>query len=466
MHHFRQGGMREDGVHQVFLGGFKRLADHIALDQFGDFGPDHVGAQQLAGLGIEHGLDQPLGLAQGDGLAIADKRELADLDGISGLFRLGLGQTDGCDLRVAIGTARDGIGFDRMDVVLARDQFCHHDPFVAGLVRQPGRARDVADGIKPLDPGAAEFVRDHMGAVDFHTQLFEAQPFDIADDADGGNHGVKVVLFDLAAHFDMGRDLALGAVKLLDHRLLHDLHALLFKGLLGKGADLGVFDGQHAVHHFDDRGVSAQCVVKAGKFDADSARSDDQQFLGHPFRGQRRLVGPDQVAVGLETRQFAGAGAGGKDDGLGGDLFGALVGLDRDLALGGDRPLAHDHGHLVLFQQVPDAARQLPCDLARAFDHGVQIIADIVRLEPEFLGAVHQVEHFGRAQHRLCRDAAPVEADAAEMLAFDHAGAQPQLGRANCRHIATGAGANHHHVKGFRCHVTVLAKLVSELIYR
>ncbi len=54
--------------------------DDKALDQLGHFRADHMGAQQLAGLGVEHGLDQALWLAQRDRLAVADEGEAADLD--------------------------------------------------------------------------------------------------------------------------------------------------------------------------------------------------------------------------------------------------------------------------------------------------------------------------------------------------------------------------------------------------
>jgi hypothetical protein len=54
--------------------------DDVALDQLGHLGADHVGAEQLAGLGVEHGLDHALGLAERDRLAVADEREAADLD--------------------------------------------------------------------------------------------------------------------------------------------------------------------------------------------------------------------------------------------------------------------------------------------------------------------------------------------------------------------------------------------------
>mmetsp|Transcript_18096 Transcript_18096/g.27986 ORF Transcript_18096/g.27986 Transcript_18096/m.27986 type:complete len:524 (-) Transcript_18096:5060-6631(-) len=457
VHHLRQGRMREDGVHQVFFGGFQRLAHHIALDQFRDLGPDHVRAQQFAGLGVKHGLDHPLRLAQSDGFAVADEGELADLDGVPRLFGLGLGQPDAGDLWVAIGAPRNRVWLDRMHVVLARDQLGNHDAFVAGLVRQPRRARDIADGIEPLNTRTAEFIRDHMGPVDLHAKRLKAKVLGVAHDADSGNDRVKLLLFDLAAHFDMGGHFAFGAVKLLDHRLLHDFHALLLEGLFGKGADLCIFHRQDTVHDLHHGRVGPERVVKAGKFDANGTGADDQQLLGHAFGGQRRAIGPDQIAIGLKAGQLAGARTGGEDDGLGRQLFGAFVGFDADLALGGDCALAHDDGDLVLFHQMTDAAGQLSRHRAGAFDDSVQIIVDAIRFQAKFLGAVHQVKHFGRAQHRLGWDTAPVQADAAKIFTLDHGHAQAKLCGADRGHIAPGTRPNHHYVKRFRCHFRALA---------
>ena len=58
--------MREDRVHQFFLGGFEVHRHDEALDQFGHFGADHVRAEQLAGLLVEDGLDEALILAETD----------------------------------------------------------------------------------------------------------------------------------------------------------------------------------------------------------------------------------------------------------------------------------------------------------------------------------------------------------------------------------------------------------------
>ena len=65
---------------QFGVGRLQRARDRVALDQLGDFGADHVRAEKLAGLGIEHRLDEALRLAERDGLAVADEGELADLD--------------------------------------------------------------------------------------------------------------------------------------------------------------------------------------------------------------------------------------------------------------------------------------------------------------------------------------------------------------------------------------------------
>jgi hypothetical protein len=40
------------------------------------------------------------------------------------------------------------------------------------------------------------------------------------------------------------------------------------------------------------------------------------------------------------------------------------------------------------------------------------------------------------------------------------------LCRPNGRHIATGPRTDHHHIKGFRRHINVLATRMSELVYR
>ena len=122
--------------------------DDEALDQLGDFRADHVGAEQLAGLGVEHGLDHALGLAERDRLAVADEREAADLDLVAlrpwPRSRSARRSPPAACSRCSRGSWRcpSGAGLDAGDVLDAQHAL------VAGLVREPGRAGDVADGVE------------------------------------------------------------------------------------------------------------------------------------------------------------------------------------------------------------------------------------------------------------------------------------------------------------------------------
>ena len=121
MHHLRQRRVREDGVHQLDFRRLHRFGDGVALDQLGDFGADHMRAEQFAGLGVEHGLDHAFGLAERDGLAVALIGEMADLHLMAGVFRRLFRQADRGDLRRAIGAAGNVLGVHRMDAGNAGD---------------------------------------------------------------------------------------------------------------------------------------------------------------------------------------------------------------------------------------------------------------------------------------------------------------------------------------------------------
>ena len=86
------------------------------------------------------------------------------------------------------------------------------------------------------------------------------------------------------------------------------------------------------------------------------------------------------------------------------------------------------------------------------FHDRINVVSNGLSLEAEFLGPVHQVKHFGGAQHRLGRDTPPVEADTAEMLPLHNRGLQPQLRRTDRRHIASWSRPDHDDVELFCGH--------------
>ncbi len=132
---------------------------------------------------------------------------------------------------------------------------------------------------------------------------------------------------------------------------------------------------------------------------------------------------------------------------LGSELFLTLLALDRERRRAGQRPLAHVHGDLVFLHQVGDTLIELFRHAAAALHHRFQIGFDrACDLQAIGAGMVHIVVDLGRAQQRLGRDAAPVEADAAQMLALDNRGLQAELRAADRRDIAAGAGTENDDV--------------------
>jgi hypothetical protein len=109
--------------------------------------------------------------------------------------------------------------------------------------------------------------------------------------------------------------------------------------------------------------------------------------------------------------------------------------------------LAGNDRDLVLLHQERDAVRQAARNLARALDDLCEIEAEIVGREAEFAQPVHQMPDFRGAQQRLGRDAAPVEADAAQLVALDDRGLEAQLRRADRADIARRPAADDDHVE-------------------
>src|SRR5262249_10206958 len=138
-----------------------------ALDQLGRLGADDVGAEQRAALGIEDRLHQPVRLAKSDRLAVGRIREAPDPDLASAFARRLLGEPDGCDLRRAVGAARDVGLVDGMDIIEAGDLLDADDALVARLVREPRRTDDVADGMEARHTRPAPFVDDDVALFDF-----------------------------------------------------------------------------------------------------------------------------------------------------------------------------------------------------------------------------------------------------------------------------------------------------------
>ncbi|MNZ67496.1 hypothetical protein D3C78_857480 [compost metagenome] len=226
-----------------------------------------------------------------------------------------------------------------------------------------------------------------------------------------------------------------------------DFHALLFELLLGEGGDFRVFNRHDLAHDFDDGDVDAHGAVEAGEFDADRARAHDEQRLRQFFRLHRLEIGPDQLAIRLDARKRARACAGGDDDVLGG--IGALAqrvlrhgtlrlnhrlgGLsDNDFARLGDLGFTPDDIDLVLLEQETDAIVHARSNAARARHNRLDVRLDrAFQRQTVILGVGGGVHDIGGAQQRLGGNAAPVGADAGQMLALHDRNLHAELGCAD-----------------------------------
>ena len=202
---------------------------------------------------------------------------------------------------MTIGATRDAFRFDRVRF-LSRDQLGHHNALMAGFVGKPRRPGDISNRIKAIYIRTTISIRHNMGAVDLHTKRIKAKPLDIAHNPDRGNHRVEFELFNFTARFDMGRDLTLAAVQLLDHRLFLDGHALFFELFLGKGAYLGILDRKHTIHHLDNGCIRTKRVEETCELDPDCPRPNHKELFRHPLGLQGVLIGPHEISIGLQPR--------------------------------------------------------------------------------------------------------------------------------------------------------------------
>src|SRR5262249_126808 len=213
-----------------------------------------------------------------------------------------------------------------------------------------------------------------------------------------------------------------------------NLDALLFERLARQRRDFGVLDGKDLRQYFDDGHVRAQGAEERGELDADRARADHQQRLRNPVRYHRLEIGPDQLLVRLDPGQYPRARAGREDDVLGlirtrteRALRRIVPRLHRDLAGRVDRRLAPDHLHLVLLHQEAAAVVEPFRNGARALHDRFRVVADFFGREPVVLRVLEIVENLGRAQQRLGRNAAPIQADATEVIALDDSRLESEL---------------------------------------
>src|ERR1700730_852356 len=317
VHHFRQGGVRKHRIDEFRLG---RLAIHgydKALDQLGDFGPNHMGAEKFSGFGVKNGFYESLRLAERDRLAIADEGKAADPGFNTQLFGFCLGEAEGRDLRIAIGATRNHRLVQRMWVE-SFDRLDANHAFMFGLMREHGRAGDIPDRINPRHIGAPHSVRNNTSPLNLHAERLKPKVLGIAGNAGRGNHafGFQGPRRALAV-FDCGNDAIRHSLHLRHLGRGQYFYALLFEAFAGMRGDLHILGGNNLRQYFNDRHLRAHATIERSEFDPDRARTYHDEGFGK-FSGNHGLeVGPDKFSVRLDARYDARPRAGRDNDILG-----------------------------------------------------------------------------------------------------------------------------------------------------
>jgi hypothetical protein len=226
-----------------------------------------------------------------------------------------------------------------------------------------------------------------------------------------------------------------------------------------------VLCGQDAIQHLDHGDLGSECVEEVGELHADRTGADDDHRLGKLGDRQGVVAREDGGAVTGCEGQLVGSRAGRDHDVVGGQLAGRLatgslvvvvIGF-RDLdRAGGTRGSSADDLRmtvvvvdLVLLEQEPDAAVQAAGDRAAAADHLLKVDLDRVGVDhdaPLLAVGDRLLVELRVVQQCLGRDAAPVEADASEVVPFDDGGLETELRGANRANVSAGSAADHDEV--------------------
>jgi len=210
-----------------------------------------------------------------------------------------------------------------------------------------------------------------------------------------------------------------------------------------------------SLEEFDHGDLGPQTTPDRAQLQSDDTGADDHQMLRHRGQFESAGRGDDGLLVDLDAWQRGHFRAGGDDDGLGGQstLLAALVG---DFHLSGSGDLAGtDHiGDLVLLEEELDTLGVVRDNLGLAGHHGGQIQFDLTDLDAMFgevmTGGLVVVR---RMQQRLGRNAADVQAGAAQGAALFNAGdLQAQLSSADGGDITAGTAADDDHIKRILAH--------------
>src|ERR1700744_480164 len=348
-------------------------------DHFGNVVPDHMGAKEFPVFGVEYDLYKAFRGSGRRGLSTGEEGELADLNLITGVPGGLFGITNAGYFRTAIGVPGNivvvhGLGLVGEFLLQVTNGLGRQDAFLGGYVGQRLAADTIPDGVDTGHRGLTIFIGDDFSLFCLDGVFFQADAFEVGDDADGAQHDVGFQGDYTGGRFDgclHTRALGIDAGHLAGGHYGDALLLELFFQFLRHILVFKRYDPRQEFHegHFRTDGI-----VEIGEFAADGSAADDDHALGLRLQGHRLAVFDDLCPVDGEVGQRAGAGAGGQDDVF--SFYRLLLPVGSGhfhFTLGNDLGEAHDDVDLVLLHQELNALAHLIGYPAAAFDDGGKI---------------------------------------------------------------------------------------------
>ena len=215
--------------------------------------------------------------------------------------------------------------------------------------------------------------------------------------------------------------------------------------LLGHDVDdIYVTARQHLRHRLEDGHLHAEVGHCGRELAPDGAGTDDDGRLRHHREIEELVAREHHTPVGLEAGDGPGHGPGGQDDVRSGEL-GAVADL-HEVALGEHAGALHDRD-LLLLQQAREALPEVVDHRLLAGLADREVDRRLARLDAELRRLGDRAERVRRLQELLGRDAAPVEAGAANLVLLDHRSGEAGRAGVERRSVATRPTADDHEIE-------------------
>ena len=295
---------------------------------------------------------------------------------------------------------------------------------------------------------------DPAAIVLLHADGFETEAFGVRHAADRHENDIGFDRLRSTAargRLDFHLQCFAGGIDRRDLRRQFEGKTLLLQHAVELVGDLAIDAGQNVIEEFDDRHLGAEPPPHRAELEPDDAGADDEKLLRHLGEIERAGRRHDALFVDVDAGQPRHVRASGNDDVLGFErLRLAVVGLHLDLARRRDAACAVKRLDLVLLEQIFDAFDVTLDALLLVLEHRREIDARLADLDAHVAELVAGLlVKLRRIEHRLRRDAADIEASAAEGGALlHHRGLHAKLRRANGADIAAGAAADDDEVVG------------------